>query len=336
MSRVLPVDPSAPDADAVGEAARVLRSGGLVGLPTETVYGLAASALDEGAVRRIFAAKGRPPSHPLIAHVLDEDAARRLAAAWPDAAHRLASAFWPGPLTIVVDRTREVPSAVTGGGDSIALRAPSHAVARAVIRALGHPIAAPSANRFQGLSPTTADHVLRELGAHVDLILDAGPCAAGIESTVVDVRTARVRLLRPGALDLPSLRRIVPDIERADQALRGLDPRPSPGMQARHYAPRARGLIAADRAEADRIACGLIAQGSRVGLLVLGPTPGRSSERLAVRQLGRVPADYARALFATLRSLDEAGVDVVVVEAVPDDDIWLAVADRLKRAACPA
>ncbi len=336
MTCLLRVDPRDPDARAVDEAVRVLREGGLVGLPTETVYGLAACALDEAAVARIFEAKGRPRTHPLIAHVLDEDDARRLAALWPHVAHRLATAFWPGPLTLVVARALDVPSAVAGGGDSIAVRAPSHAVARAVLRALGQPIAAPSANRFQGLSPTTAEHVVRELGHRVDLVLDAGPCEAGIESTVVDVRAARCRLLRPGALDLPTLRAIVPDVEQGAEALHGDQIRPSPGMQARHYAPRARVLIASDRARAEVVAGDLAAQGQRVGLLVLGPTSCRLSERLEIRQMSSDAAAYAHALFATLHALDEVGVDAVVVESVPGEDAWLGVADRIRRAACPA
>jgi L-threonylcarbamoyladenylate synthase len=205
-----------------------------------------------------------------------------------------------------------------------------------VLRALGQPIAAPSANRFQGLSPTTADHVLREIGTGVDVILDAGPCAAGIESTVVDARTTRPRLLRPGALDLPHLRTVVPDIERADEAYRGAEERPSPGMQARHYAPRARVHIAPDRPEAQRIADELVHQGTRAGLLVLGPMSSRSSDLLSIRCLAHDPVTYAHDLFSTLRELDEARIDVIVVEAVPQDDAWLAVADRLRRAACPA
>ena len=335
MSRVLPVDPHAPDADVVDEAARVLRGGGLVGLPTETVYGLAACALDEDAVARVFAAKGRPTSHPLIAHVLGEDEARRLAAQWPDVAHRLASAFWPGPLTLIVDRAGDVPSAVAGGGDSIAVRAPSHPVARAVIRALGQPIAAPSANRFQGLSPTTADHVVRQLGTFVGLVLDAGPCAAGIESTVVDVRSPRPRVLRPGALDLPTLRTIAPDVELHSDALAGNELRASPGMQAKHYSPRAQLLLASDRAGAERITVELLARGKSVGLLVLGPSSKRTFPRLAVHSLPPDPVAYAHAMFAALHALDEIGVDAIVVEAVPQDDAWLAVADRLRRAACP-
>jgi L-threonylcarbamoyladenylate synthase len=237
---------------------------------------------------------------------------------------------------MIVERARDVPSAVAGGGDSIALRAPSHAVARAVLRALGKPIAAPSANRFQGLSPTTADHVMRQLGTLVDLVLDAGPCDAGIESTVIDVRTPRPRLLRPGALDLPTLRTIVADIERADDALRGDELRPSPGMQARHYSPRARVVVASDRTGAERIAEELVAQGKRVGLLVVGPTACQSSALLAIRHLAPDPVAYARALFATLHALDETGVDAVVVEAVPEGDAWLAVADRIRRASFPA
>ena len=182
------VDRARPDPAVLRDAAAVLRSGGLVAFPTETVYGLGARALDEHAIARIYAAKGRPAHNPLIAHVVGVAQARALSRRWPEAAERLVTAFWPGPLTVVVDRADHVPSALSGGGPSVAVREPSHAVARALIEALGEPVAAPSANRYQGVSPTLASHVVKELGDRVDLVLDAGPCDAGIESTVVDVR----------------------------------------------------------------------------------------------------------------------------------------------------
>src|SRR5579883_1162410 len=237
MPRVVPVERDAPAGRAVTEAAEALRAGRLVALPTETVYGLGARAFDERAIALVFAAKGRPTHHPLILHVLDERQARELAARWPDAASRLAGAFWPGPLTLVVDRAAHVPASVAGGGPSIAVRAPAHPVARALIAALGEPIAAPSANRYQGLSPTTAQHVVKQLGDAVDLVLDAGECDAGIESTVVDVRVDPARVLRPGALDLAALRRVLPDVQARVERVEGAQPRLSPGMEARHYAP---------------------------------------------------------------------------------------------------
>ena len=332
MARVLTVDADAPDAGIIAEAVRVLRAGGLVAMPTETVYGLAARALDEEAVARVYAAKGRPAHHPLIAHVEGEAQARALAASWSERASLVAKAFWPGPLTVVVDRAPQVPAAVAGGGPSIAVRAPAHPVALALLRALGEPVAAPSANRFQGLSPTTADHVVKQLGDAVDLVLDAGPCDAGIESTVVDLRGVRPRVLRPGALDLAALRRVLPDLETPTEMVRGAEARVSPGMEARHYAPRARLLLADTWEEARRIAYGLAGTGARVGLVTHEKrTTSVPEKQVLARALPRDPAQYARLLYRTLHDLDDAGVDVIVVQGVPNDEAWWAVADRLRR-----
>src|SRR5688572_1548509 len=206
MARVVAIDADAPAREIVVDAARVLREGGLVAFPTETVYGLGARLHDEQALARVFAAKGRPASHPLIAHVSGIDQARELAADWDARAEVAARAFWPGPLTLVVPRSARVPAAATGGAATIAIRAPSHPVARALIAELGEPIAAPSANRYQTLSPTLASHVQKSLGERVDLILDGGPCSAGIESTVLDLSRGAPRVLRPGAVGLSELR----------------------------------------------------------------------------------------------------------------------------------
>jgi L-threonylcarbamoyladenylate synthase len=330
--RVLVVDPLRPDPVAIAEAARVLLARGLVAIPTETVYGLAALALDPDAVARIYEAKGRPRHHPLIAHVVDEKQARSLAASWPDRATSLSRRFWPGPLTLVVERAADVPSAVAGGATSIAVRVPSHPVAQAVIEAIGQPLAAPSANRYQGLSPTTAAHVVKELGDLVDLVLDAGPCDAGIESTVVDVRTDPPRVLRPGAVDLGALRSVLPGIEALTDSLRGAAPRVSPGMEARHYAPRARLVLADTWVEAQRIAYGLAGSGALVGLVTHEKRTSSVREvRVLVRTLSRDPAQYARELYGTLHDLDDAGVDAIVVQGVPHDEAWWAVDDRLRR-----
>ncbi len=332
MPRVLTVDPREPDPAAIDEAVSILRAGGLVAIPTETVYGLAAAALDESAVLRIYAAKGRPDHHPLITHVLDEAQARSLAASWPDRAARLARRFWPGPLTLVVDRAAHVPGVVAAGTNSIAIRAPSHPVARAVIAALGQPVAAPSANRFQGLSPTTASHVVKQLGERVELVLDAGPCEAGIESTVVDARSDPPRVLRPGAVDLAALREVVPGIEAQTDSMRGPAPRVSPGMEARHYAPRARLVLADTWLEAQRIAYGIAGGGARVGLVTHEVhTTSVREQRVLVRTLPRDPTQYARLLYGTLHDLDDAGVDAIVVQGVPRDEAWWAVDDRLRR-----
>ncbi|MEM9177738.1 MAG: L-threonylcarbamoyladenylate synthase, partial [Myxococcota bacterium] len=237
-----------PDDAAYAEAARVLQAGGLVAFPTETVYGLGANALDADAVARIFEAKGRPADNPIIVHVADAAAARSLAAAWPSAAEELSTAAWPGPLTLVVEKTASIPPIVTGGGATVGLRVPDHPVARALLEAAACPIAAPSANRSEAVSPTTARHVVDSLGPWVDdlLVLDGGACAVGIESTVVDVTGDAPTVLRPGMFRL----------DRA--ATSGVDPAPaapgparSPGQRPRHYAPSKPLVVLAPEALAD-------------------------------------------------------------------------------------
>lgn len=324
MPRVLPA--LAPESIAL--AAQLLRDGELVAFPTETVYGLGARALDPVHVARIFAAKGRPTTHPLIAHVDGPAMARGLVASWSPAAEALAAAFWPGPLTLVLERAGHVPPDVAGGGSSIAVRVPSHPCALALIRALGEPIAAPSANRYQGLSPTLASHVTRSLGDAVALVLDGGPCEAGVESTVVDVRGPTATLLRPGAVSLDALAAVWP-VTAGPRLAAG--ERASPGLDAKHYAPRARLRLCApgtlDAHVAEQLARGLGA----VGALVTEGAPAPSGA--LVERLEATPKGYARGLFAALHRLDDAGVSVVLAEAVPDTTAWAAVSDRLTRAA---
>jgi L-threonylcarbamoyladenylate synthase len=321
---------------ALDEAVAILRRGELVAFPTETVYGLGGRALDAAAALRIFAAKGRPRTHPLIVHVEGESDARELASHWSERAERLARAFWPGPLTLVVPRGARIPAVVAGGGDSIAVRAPAHPVARALIRRLGEPIAAPSANRYQSISPTLAEHVVKSLGDSVGLVLDGGACDAGIESTVVDVRGTHPRILRPGALGIAALRAIAPDIEGSSAAVPEDVSRASPGMDARHYAPRARVVLVETRDQAVQEAQALAEArggGTRVGLVVRGVIAAtRTRGDFDVRVLPDEPVAYAAALFATLHALDDAGANAIVVEAVPMAEAWLAVADRLARA----
>ena len=340
MPRVLSVDARTPEPGAIAEAARVLREGGLVAFPTETVYGLGARALDSRAVARVFAAKGRPATHPLIAHVEGEAQARALAASWPEHAAVLAREFWPGPITLVVDRAPGVPPGLAGRGPSIAVRAPAHPVALALLAALGEPIAAPSANRYQGLSATTATHVAKGLGDLVDLILDGGACDAGIESTVVDVRGAVPRILRPGALPLGALRRVLPNVEvQAGEVVAAGASRPSPGMDARHYAPRATLLLADTSEAAHALAQVSATRGRSAGLVLHEVARGTPAPGVLVRVLPGDPVAYARELYGTLHALDDAGVATIVVQAVPGGDgaaeAWWAVGDRLKRAATP-
>jgi L-threonylcarbamoyladenylate synthase len=336
----LQLDPRAPDVAVIDRAAGILRGGGLVAFPTETVYGLGARAWDSRAIARVFEVKGRPATHPLIAHVVDAAQARELAAAWPERADLLARAFWPGPLTLVVERSARVPAALSGGGPSVAVRAPAHAIAQALIRALGDPVAAPSANVYQGVSPTTAAHVLKQLGDRVDMVLDGGACAQGIESTVVDLRGGAARVLRPGAVGLPQLRSVLPDVQAPATAERTAPDdaeRASPGMDVRHYAPRASLSLAPDGESACSLAAKLAGGGARVGLIARGRTPAGLVAGVLARTLPDDPEGYARLLYATLHDLDDAAVHAIVAEDVPragaESDAWLAVADRLTRAA---
>lgn len=332
---VIRVDSLAPDPQALRNAADVLREGGLVAFPTETVYGLGAHALDPDAVARIFAAKGRPATNPLIVHVASVEAARDLTSRWPDAAERLASRFWPGPLTLVLPKAAAVPDSVTAGLPSVAVRIPSHPVALALLREAGIPVAAPSANRFTQLSPTTATHVEASLGDSVKLILDGGPTNVGIESTVLDLTGERPVLLRPGAITREELatalgtRILDPDTTPAEDA-----PRPSPGMHELHYAPRAKLLVfdASSQKLAEAAAQEEVANGGRAGALLLA-----SSERFAAPLEARIamPSDaagYARELYRRLHELDDAGCTLVLVEQPPAGAEWEGIRDRLRRA----
>jgi L-threonylcarbamoyladenylate synthase len=325
----------AADAESIARAARLLRAGELVAFPTETVYGLGAHALDERAVRRIFDAKGRPSHNPLIVHVGGVDEARQVAASWPDEAQALAERFWPGPLTLVLPKRPEVPEVVTAGLPTVALRVPAHPVAHALIRAAGIPVAAPSANRSAELSPTTAQHVEKSLGDRVALILDAGPTDVGIESTVLDLTTPVPVVLRPGAISAADLAQLVGGVAAGRPDPHGEDPRPSPGMLARHYAPRARLLLydPSDEREDDQAGQRVneeVARGGRVGALMREGTPPPGVGRAIA--MPRTPDAYARRLYAALHELDDAGCSLVIVERVPDEDAWAAVADRLERA----
>ena len=326
------VDPRAPDAGAIARAAALLRDGRLVAFPTETVYGIGAHALDARAVRRIYEAKGRPSSNPLIVHVADEDGARSLAAEWPDLAARCARAFWPGPLTIVVRKRDVVPDDVTAGLESVALRVPAHPVALAILRAAEIPIAAPSANRSMELSPTTARHVERALGNVVDLIIDAGPTTVGIESTVVDLRGSAPVILRPGILGPDELEPVVGPVSFVSAVPRDTEARPSPGMLDRHYAPRAR-LLLIDASEARAIDARLAElrrRGEHPGALLLH---NAARHELPIVAMPSEPAEYARRLYDVLHTLDDAGCTVILVERVPSGTAWAGIRDRLQRAA---
>lgn len=330
QTQILAIDPQAIDLVLVQRAAEVLRRGGLVAFPTETVYGLGAAALQPDAVGRIFEAKGRPQSNPLIVHVASVDAARALVTHWPDAAARLAERFWPGPLTMVLPRASCVPDVVTAGGPTVALRLPSHPVARALLDALHDPVAAPSANRSSRISPTRGEHVIRDLDGRVDLILDAGPAPGGIESTVVDLTDSPVRLLRPGLITPELLRSVVGEVQ-IDPAAHREGVERSPGRHGRHYAPRAR-VECLERGAGERIGR-LASAGLRVAALIRRAEPAVVDVVCACEVLPSDPAGYAAGLYAALHDIDAAGPDVIVIELPPDEEAWLAVRDRLLRAA---
>ena len=310
----------------IEEAAALLNAGELVAFPTETVYGLGADASNPRAVARIFEAKGRPASHPLIVHFSNFAAARAWASEVPPAAERLAEAFWPGPLTIVLPKSAAVPDAVTGGQATVALRAPAHPVARALLAAFGRGIAAPSANRYGRISPTRADDVRAELGRRVALVLDGGDCEVGLESTIVACLGGRVTLLRPGSI---SRSQVADVVGRVDDA--GADAPRAPGRQRSHYAPGTP-LDLVEPAALGRAVEGACAQGGHVAVLARSAAPGKS-ERVVWRQMPAEPAPYGRALYAALRALDGSGAGRILVETVPAGEAWAAVADRLARAA---
>ncbi len=319
------------DDPRISEAVTVLKRGGLVAVPTETVYGLGADAENDLAVRRIFAAKGRPAAHPLIVHLADVSEVPAWAREVPPSLHALARAFWPGPLTVVLRRNTRASDAVTGGQDTVALRVPDHPLTLALLAELGGGIAAPSANRFGRVSPTSAQHVRDELGSDVDLVLDGGPCSVGVESTIVDLTHIHdIRILRPGGISREDLVRVlgrpVQLTGDASETVR------APGMMQSHYAPRA-GLLLVERAQLAQEASRRVAEGSRVAALV----PKSMALPLSVHRAD-VPEDaegLARELYSALRRLDAEGYDLVVA-ALPDEKgLGLAVRDRLMRAAAP-
>lgn len=328
----LRVDPVSPDPAVLAPAAAVLREGGLVAFPTETVYGLGAHALDPAAVERIYEAKGRPAYNPLIVHVADVQAARALSSAWPDAADRLAERFWPGPLTLVVPKAAEIPDLVSAGLATVGIRVPAHPVAHALLREAGIPVAAPSANRSMGVSPTTAAHVRRSLGDAVDIIVDGGPSPVGIESTVLSLAGEVPTILRPGSIGIDELREILGRVEMATAAPTDQTALPSPGMMDRHYAPRAevRLFDPAARVAAFAKAVWAASDDRTVGVIAFAPASA-SGARVVV-----MPGDarqYAARLYAALHALDAAGCEVIWIERVPESPEWAGIRDRLRRAA---
>jgi len=309
---------------AVAAAADRLRAGEPVAFPTETVYGLGADTFNTAALERVYALKGRPADNPLIAHVLDADQARRVAAVWEDRCELLANSCWPGPLTIVVPRAAGVPRIATAGWPSIAVRAPAHPVARRLLDAFGGPISAPSANRSGGVSPTTAGHVAADFADHADLlVLDGGPCTVGIESTVVDLTGDVPRLLRPGPVGIERLRAMLGEVTVPDSVAQA----PSPGTTPRHYAPQTPTAIVDAAALAGRLAETTAPATVLCFAAATVPPPHRAIE------MPPTPEAYAARLYAALREADRAGPQRILVVRPPSvEGLWKAIGDRLQRA----
>jgi L-threonylcarbamoyladenylate synthase len=336
-THIIPTNGASLFAAAVKRAAELLRAGELVGVPTETVYGLAANAWNADAVLRIFEVKRRPPRNPIIVHVASLEMARRCVSHWPPLADKFAAAFWPGPLTLVLPRSREIPDVVTAGGPTVGVRWPSHPFIQAVIQACGFPLAAPSANVSNQISPTNAGHVFKDLNGRIPLIVDGGQSQVGIESTVLDLACSPPRLLRPGMIHVESLLAVMgegtiqtgaPNSSGAETLLR------SPGQLPKHYSPKARLILVHWRNEEDLAAklAGCSVPSEKIHVIAHHIIPLR-------QKLGRVsviPHDaeaFARALYAELHQCDEAGAELIVVETPPDTAEWRAITDRLTRAA---
>jgi L-threonylcarbamoyladenylate synthase len=298
---------------SIKDAAEKIRSGGLVAFPTETVYGLGANALDAAAVRRIYELKGRPAASPLIVHVASIEMAREILAEWPPLAEDLARRWWPGPLTLVLPKLPVIPDIVTAGLPTVGVRMPNHPIALELIREAGVPIAAPSANRFMELSPTTAGHVRSAFGdAAGDMIdvLDGGPCQVGIESTVVSIENGELKLLRPGMISLGELETTAAHTGEAH---------PAPGMHARHYCPRTRLLLVAHPRNLP----------DRTGAYLWRKKSGLTARSI---RMPEHPDEYAKRLYAVLHELDQEGWPWIAVETLPDTPAWAAIRDRLQRA----
>ncbi len=316
-----------PSDDRVTDAVAALRRGEVIGLPTETVYGLAADAANANAVASIFALKGRPADHPLIVHIADADALSHWASEVTETAASLARAFWPGPLTMILPRHARVLDVVTGGQDTVGVRCPGHPLALQVLRAFDGGLAAPSANRFGRLSPTTAAHVRDEFGAAVALVLDGGECEVGIESTIIDLSSGTPRILRPGQITHAQIEAVIGPVAQDSNAH---SPRTSGTLEA-HYAPHTPMLMLA-RPALQKEAAEQRAFGKRVTVLALGELP-TACTGLALPGDARA---YAHGLYAALRELDAGGQQLLLVERPPDGVDWLAVHDRLRRAAVGA
>ena len=335
MTQVKSVSP-----ESIEEAAQLIRDGELVGMPTETVYGLGANALDETAVRKIFVAKGRPADNPLIVHVSCLDEIAPLVRGVPESARRLMEAFWPGPMTLILPKSDAIPSVVSAGLDTVGIRLPSSEAARALIRAAGRPIAAPSANRSGRPSPTTAQHVFEDMDGRIPLILDGGASEVGVESSVIDATGEVPVILRPGGITPEMVERVLGDVRVDEHVMSPLaegDVVRSPGMKYKHYAPKAKTVIF--DGEAERVIAAICARydtaeasGERPAILGFDEHDFGTRTRISLGSVKR-PQDAAARLFGALRELDERGETVALCEAVEATGIGLAVMNRMGRAA---
>ena len=319
---------------AVQRAAELLRTGEVVALPTETVYGLAANALDEKAVAKIFQIKGRPANNPIIVHVASNEMAKSCVENWPELASKLSKAFWPGPLTLVLPRAEILPDIVTAGGATVGIRWPSHPFIQAVIRECGFPLAAPSANLSSRVSPTNAEHVRQQLGGKIPLIVDGGQSQVGIESIVLDLTVSPPRILRPGMIHAESLAAVVGHVTSDKWQVTGKETLRSPGLLAKHYSPKAKLVVLSwrDDSELNSQISNLRFQVSSCYIIAHTQIPsGGNYGGVSV-----IPHDaeaFARAIYAELHRCDEAGAEAIVVEAPPELPEWAGIADRLRRAA---
>jgi L-threonylcarbamoyladenylate synthase len=330
MTQVIQLDPERPDQKAIERAAAIIRGGGLVAFPTETVYGLGADAMNESAVRKIFEAKARPADNPVIVHVGDREMLNRVASGVDESAELLIQRFWPGPLTLVLDRKPEVTSAVSAGLQTVAVRMPKNNIALTLVRCANTPIAAPSANISGRPSPTTASHVVDDLSGRIDLILDGGTTIIGIESTVLDMSTEPPMILRPGWITEQMLECVIGPVECAasDEELRR-----SPGTRHRHYSPRARVVLIEHGSPEfiERVCRGYLEEG---GVGFIGHTQMVIDDAsFTAIQIGERAEDYAYSIYAALRELDKKSPGVIVVEGIRGDGAGAAVMDRLRRAA---
>jgi L-threonylcarbamoyladenylate synthase len=318
---------------AVKRAVELLRAGEVVALPTETVYGLTANALDESAVAKIFQIKGRPANNPIIVHVAGNEMARLCAENFPPLAEKLSKSFWPGPLTLVLPRAKKIPDNVTAGGETVGIRWPSHPFIQAVIRECGFPLAAPSANLSNQISPTNAEHVRAQLGGKIPLIVDGGQSQVGIESTVLDLTVSPPQILRPGMIHAESLAAVVGKIQHPTSNIQHPNLK-SPGLLEKHYSPKAKLLVFNWKDDADLHFQLSTFSRQPSTCFIIAHTHIPSGENFA--DVSVMPHDaeaFARAIYAELHRCDEAGAEFIIVEAPPDSSEWSGIADRLRRAA---